>query len=859
MAAFGDRLDRGAALPDPGEARSLDDLITRLRLLKIWGGDPSYKTIGDRVNAAWTAAGRPPGELARKTTVVDCFRPGRRRLNTDLVVEVVRALHPDEGYVAQWRQALRVVSAETEAATQVRAQDALPDDLTEFTGRAAELDRFAALADGDGGTAGIAVVEGMAGVGKTGLAIHAGHVLARDRPWDQVLFVDLRGFHPDLAQPPADPAAVLDGFLRLLGVPGQRIPHDLDGRAALYRERLAGLRALVVLDNAADADQVGPLLPDGPDCLVLVTSRRGLAVPGAVRVPVDVFTSDEAVDLLRRAVPDIPTGDDPSAHVRVALRCGYLPLALGLIAAHMRAKPGWTVGDHADRLDELHDLRRLDSGVELALGLSYQRLPDRRRHVVRLLALHPGADFDVHAAAALAGTDLDTAAEDLLRLREDHLLRQGRPGRYTFHDLVRAYSATRAADEERPAERRAALARLFEHHLCTASRAMDVLLPAERHRRPEIPASDLPPVPIPDVDAARTWLDTERANLVATAVHAPPEHIAHLAAVLFRFLDQGGHYRDGLVLHGHALAAARRSGDLAAEALAATNLGIVHWQLGDLPRAMDLAHRAMVLARDLGDRRGEARTLDILGAVAESLGRYEESVEHTARALELAREGGDRSGESYLLISLGNCHRRLGRYGEAVDHLQGAIALSRELGDHFGESDAFDHLGLVHQRLGRHQEAVDCHRAALDRFRELGYRVGEAHALTNLGSAYRLLGRTRDAAEHHRAALDRFRELGLPDGEADALNGLGETSLAEGDPDRAHARHTTALGLATQSGDRFGLARTHTGLGDACHATGDEERAREHWDLARSLYTELGVPEADDLDARLASPGTSHG
>ncbi|WNV84516.1 tetratricopeptide repeat protein [Umezawaea sp. Da 62-37] len=855
MAGFGDRLDRGAAPPDPGEARSLDDLIAGLRLLKIWGGDPSYKTIGDRVNAAWTAAGRPPGELARKTTVVDCFRPGRRRVNADLVVEVVRALHPDAGYVAQWRQALRVISAETGAATLVRALDALPEDLAEFTGRAAELDRFAAL-DLDGGAVGIAVVEGMAGVGKTGLAIHAGHVLARDRPWDRVLFVDLRGFHPDPAQPPADPAAVLDGFLRLLGVPGQRIPHDLDERAALYRERLAGSRALVVLDNAADTDQVGPLLPDGPGCLVLVTSRRGLDVPGAVRVPVDVFTSDEAVDLLRRAVPDIPTGEDPSAPVRVALRCGYLPLALGLIAAHMRAKPGWTVGDHADRLDELHDLRRLDSGVELALGLSYRRLPEGRRRVVRLLALHPGADFDVHAAAALAGTDLDTAAEDLLRLREDHLLRQGGSGRYSFHDLVRDYAATRAADEERPVDRRAALARLFEHHLCTASRAMDVLLPAERHRRPTVAPSGLPPVPIPDVDAARTWLDTERANLVATAVHAPAEHVAGLAAVLFRFLDQGGHYRDGLVLHGHALEAARRSGDLAAEALAATNLGIVHWQLGDLPRAMDLARRAMVLARDLGDRRGEARTLDILGAVAESLGRYEESVGHTARALELAREAGDRSGEAYLLISLGNCHRRLGRYGEAVDHLERAIALSRELGDHFGESDALDHLGLVHQRLGRHQEAVDCHRAALDRFRELGYRVGEAHALNNLGSSYRLLGRTVEAAEHHRLALDRFRELGIADGEADALNGLGETSLADGHPDRAHARHTAALGLA---GDRFGLARTRTGLGDACLALGEEEHAREHWELARSLYAELGVPEADDLDARLASLGASPG
>jgi tetratricopeptide (TPR) repeat protein len=857
VVGFEDRSDSGVALPDPGEARSLDDLITRLRLLKIWGGNPSYKTIGDRVNAGWAAAGRPSAELAKKTTVVDCFRLGRRRVNADLVVEVVRALHADEGYVAQWRQALRVISAETEAATQVRAQDALPEDLPEFTGRAAELDRLAALADRDGTTAGIAVVEGMAGVGKTRLAVRAGHVLARDRPWDQVLFVDLRGFHPDPAQPPADPAAVLDGFLRLLGVPGQQIPHDLDERAALYRSRLAERRALVLLDNAAATEQVLPLLPDGPGCLVLVTSRRGLDVPGSVRVPVDVFSGDEAVDLLTSSVPDIPIGDDPFAHVRVAQRCGHLPLALGLIAANMRAKPGWTVGDHADRLDELHDLRRLDSGVELALSLSYERLPAPRRRALRLLALHPGADFDAHAAAALADTDLDAATEHLRVLREDHLLQQSRPGRYTFHDLVRDYAGTRAADEERPAERRAASTRLFDHYLSAAATAMDVLLPAERHRRPSVPASASPAVPIADVDAARRWLDTERANLVATAAHAPAEHATRMSAVLFRYLDQGSHFRDGLTLHGHALQAARRSGDRAAEALAATNLGVVHWQLGDLSRAMDLARRALGLARELGDKLGEARTLDILGAVAETLGRYEESAEHTRQALDLAQAEGDRSGEANLLVSVGNCYRRLGRYPEAVEHLERAVELSRELGHHLGESDALDHLGLAHQRLGLHEEAVDCHQRALDRFRELGYRFGEAHALTNLGSAHRLLGRTREAAEHHRRALDLFRELGSVEGEVDALNGLGETSLDDGDPDRAHAEHTAAFRLATLAGDRYELARTHAGLGNAHHASGEEARAREHWELARSLYAELGVPEAGELEALLASPGAA--
>ncbi len=264
-----------SAPPDPGRAATVDDLAGCLRALKVWAGGVSYETITARVNAAWSAAGRPPGELARRTTVADCFRPGRRPLNPDLVAAMVAALHPDTGYATQWQQALRVIGGAAAAAAQVRVQDTLPPPLAEFTGRTAVLDRLRAAAREGAGT--FAVV-GMAGVGKTLLAVQAGHLLARDRPFDRVLFVNLRGFHPDPAQPPADPAAVLDGFLRVLGVPGHRVPHDLAGRGAALRDRLAGLRSLVVLDNAADAAQALPLVPAADGCVTLVTSRR--ALPG---------------------------------------------------------------------------------------------------------------------------------------------------------------------------------------------------------------------------------------------------------------------------------------------------------------------------------------------------------------------------------------------------------------------------------------------------------------------------------------------------------------------------------------------------------------------------------------------------
>lgn len=263
-----------AARPDPGQARCLDDAIERLRLLKVWAGDPSYRAIKDRVNGARTAAGRPANELTHKATVASCFRPGRRRLDTDLVLAVVEALEPDAGYVERWRQALRVIGAEIEAASQVRVQDALPDVLPGFIGRTSELDKLRAVLRHPapaGAAAVISAIEGMAGVGKSQFAIHAGHQLVREGVVDRVLFVNLRGFHPDPAQPPADPYAVLEGFLRLLGVPAHRIPHDLTARSAAFSDRLAGTRALIVLANAATAEQVRPLLPAAPGCLTLVT------------------------------------------------------------------------------------------------------------------------------------------------------------------------------------------------------------------------------------------------------------------------------------------------------------------------------------------------------------------------------------------------------------------------------------------------------------------------------------------------------------------------------------------------------------------------------------------------------------
>jgi tetratricopeptide (TPR) repeat protein len=827
--------------PEPGLAGTLDDLVRELRRLKVWAGDPSYDVITARINQTWRSDGRPAADLARRTTVADCFRPGRRRVNHDLLVAVVRALEPEAGYVTRWRRALQVIGGAGDAAAQVQVSDALPPDLPGFTGRAAE----AALIR-RGLAAGVVTIAGMAGVGKTRLAVHTGHQLDREQPFDRILFADLRGFHPDAARPPADPGAVLGGFLRLLGLSGQQIPPDLPGRAAAYRDRLAGLRALVVLDNAADAAQVRPLLPAGPGAQVLVTSRRTLAeLPGGTHLAVDVFTVAEAVAFLTRSVPAIPAGPDPRAAARIAERCGCLPLALGLITGHIRGVHGWTLTDHADRLDDRHAAHQVDGGVELAVGLSYQQLPSDRQRLLRLAALDPATAFDAYAVAALTGSDPVPAGAALSELRRDHLLQEAGAGRYTLHDLIRAYTIGRAHDEDPPPARRAALTRLFDYYLAASARAMDTLAPAEAHHRPRIDAPATPLPELADPAAALAWLDAERPALVAVAVHAAaegwPAHAVRLSSTLLRYLD-GGYAADALTLHGHAWQAAQLLDDPAGQAHVLSNLGAAHRGLGDYGPAAARFEQALELSRSAGDDAGQARALGNLALVEERLGRYPAVAAHSEEALALFRKAGDREGEARALINLGIVEGRLGRYGPATGHLEQARELYSGAGDRTGEATALLNLGEVDDRLGLLDRAGEHLGRALVMFRELGIPGGAAWALGSLGGVHTHRGEPGLAVERLTEALELFRTTGDRAGEAFALNGLGEAAVSE--PAEAVARHEAADAIAAEIGVREEVARAQAGLGRALLGLADGARAGRHLARALAIYTELGMPEA---------------
>jgi tetratricopeptide (TPR) repeat protein len=771
-------VDAAAGPPDPGQARNLDELVETLRALKLWAGDPSFQMIMRRVNARWTAAGRPAGELARRSTIVDCFKTGRRRINGELLVAVVQAMHDETGYVAHWRQALRVSLAETTPTAQVRVLDRLPADVATFSGRQRELDRLRLAAGGaPGASAVVGVLSGMAGVGKTQLAVHLGHLLAAEERFDTTLFVNLRGFHPDPGQPPAEPAAVLDGFLRLLGLSGHEIPAGLPARTAALRDLLADRRALVILDNAATVEQVRPLLPHSPGSLTLVTSRRRLEdLTSTVRLDVEEFSPEESERMLAGAAAGVQIGPDPFAYQRVARRCGHLPLALGVVAGQMAARPGWTVTDHADRLDERHQHRRLETGVELALHLSYQNLPVRRRTLLRRMAAQPGADLDDLAAAALLDTDVATAAAHLRDLASESLVQQPAAGRYVLHDLVRAYAEERAHEEDRPADRRAALTRLFDHYLYGAGAAMDVLYPAEGHRRPALPPRSAPGPALPDPKAALAWLDAERPTLVASCLYAArhgwPEHAVRLAGILYSYLDNGGYPTDAIAVHTEAQHAARLLGDRTAEATALTNLGVVCWQLGRHPEAVDHLEHARSLFGQLEDRRGEARTLGNLGVVHSTLGQCEVSAGYHERALDCFVQ----------------------------------------VGDQLGEANTLTNLGCVSARLNRPAPAVEHHHRALEIFRGLNHRGGEATAFNNLGDAHVMLGDFGSAIGYYEQALAMFRELGERYGETCVLNGLGQALAGQGRRDEAIARHTEALTLATEIGKPEEQARARTAL-----------------------------------------------
>jgi DNA-binding SARP family transcriptional activator/tetratricopeptide (TPR) repeat protein len=684
-----------------------DELIGELRTLTV--SHPLREAFHAQLMLALYRAGRQADALA-------VYRELRRATVGELGVEpgaAVKALHADILGSAPALNLPKQAAGPAGAGAAAKPRQTprqLPADARLFTGRAAELDELTALAEtaGEGADAGMVVISainGMAGIGKTALAVRAGHRLAEQFP-DGQLFIDLRGYDARLAPLAAEDA--LDYLLRSLGVAPRAIPADPDERAALYRSRLAGTRTLILLDNAVSTAQVQPLLPGTPGCLVLITSRnRMMGLDDAHFFALDTLSLDEALALLRMVAGDGRiAADDPAARELVEL-CGLMPLAVRIVAARLRHSPGSTVAGLVEqlraepgRMDGLRDEERNLAGV---FESSYRGLPTAEARLFRLLGLLPGPDVDAYAAANLLGAPLAEAGRLLEALLDQNLLVEHAEGRYRMHDLLRAYARGLGTA---PDEERACLDRLLDYYEYTALTAADLL--ARRVRPPS--ARRKPPAVVRELrnDAdSLAWKSAERGNLLALLEQVrEPRRLVSLTAALSAFLNTEAPKARQLALHEAAVAAARELGRMSEHAEALLNLAHVYRTDGSFDLATELLENAVDAYRGIGDRLGEANALVELGRVVNLTGKHAGAAEIHERALERYRELGDRLGEADALYELSRIDALLGETERAEARAADALTVFQELGKTHGVAQVRVVLANLRRRAGAFDEAA---------------------------------------------------------------------------------------------------------------------------------------------------------
>jgi tetratricopeptide (TPR) repeat protein/transcriptional regulator with XRE-family HTH domain len=758
----------------------------------------------------------------------------------DRFVAVARGLPVTDG--------LPVISAKAPPQT-------LPRDLASFAGRATELTQLADEAAGTGGVVSIHAIRGMAGVGKTTLAVRAAHQLAARFP-DGQIFLELNGHTP--GQRPVDPADALASLLQMAGADAREIPSGVKARARLWRNWLAGKRVLLLLDDAADSDQVRPLLPGTAGSLVLITSRRNLtALEDTHTVRLDVLTPSEAAELLVRLAGRPGLDPDDDAVAQVAELCENLPLALGMLGRRLHHNPAWTPADLAAELaqarDRLEHLQAEDASVAAAFDLSYQDLTEDQQRTFRRLGLNPGTDIDSWAAAALGDIDPATADRHLRALYDQNMIAEPTRGRYRFHDLIREYARTLAATDDPPAERAAAIGRLLDFYLNTAVAACRHMARHTPARTPGI-AGDQPALAreFPNRRRAVTWMATERLNLQAAAdyaaAHGRSFHAIGIPAAMHDFLRSQGHWDQALKLHRAALAAAEREGDRLGEAGALTDLADVQYLTGNYAAAEASLNRAIEVSRGLGDRLGEANALRELGVLQQATGDCPAAEASLNRTLELSRALGDRLGEAASLFNLGIVQFVTGDFAAAADSQEQALEIYGGLGDPLGKAGALNALGGVRNATGDYPAAMGSFTDALELYINLGDRIGEAYATGNLGALRCIVGDYAGAVAHMNRALELYCELGNLSGQADTLCNLGSLQRQTGDYPSAAANLTDAIKLYRDLNDQLGEAGSLSELGVLQHATGDYQNATASLARAVELAHDIGE-RADEAEA----------
>jgi DNA-binding SARP family transcriptional activator len=712
----------------------------------------------------------------------------------------------------------------------------LPADVADFTGRAAQLGQIGRHLTGSGegkAAAPVVVITGQGGVGKTSLAVHVAHSMARQFP-DGQLFADLHAG----AGHPVGPMQVLDRFLRALGVPGPQVPQGLDERAEMYRNLLADRKVLVVLDDAARESQISPLLPGTGSASIIVTSRQRLGgLSGAVHVEVEVFFAEASLELLGRIAGTGRVQAQPQAAAVVAGQCGHLPLALRVAGARLAERPHWAIQQLADRLaDEtrrLDELQHGDLAIRPSISLSYSSASEQARRLLRLLAVVEAPVFSGWVAGALLGQPPAVGEDALDELVSARLVAtagtiSGVRGQYRLHDLIRVYARERLAAEEPPAEQTAALERVLGAWLYLAYKADDDPTATRMH-------SDATLWPLPGplaeqlVSDPMAWYESERAALVSGVRQAAQAgftdlcwDLAFSAAALF---DIRGYLDDWRETHEIALSATRQAGHIRGQATILYALGSLSRRQGQYDQAREQLTTAAQLFQDAADDRGMAIVTAQITAMDVQTGRFEDAARRGQQALGVLRRAGDLVDLAFLLLNLARVKLELGDLDDAKELLAEALRTAQAARHGSLEADVLNELGRIYLLAGEPTRAASTIDRALAKCRDAGATVTEPAILISVAAVKTRLAEFGQARSALRRALECAGTMGQRLSEARALHGLGELALASGDPEQAAVLAGQAARACRELGALPDEARALALLGDVQTALGDNAAA----------------------------------
>ncbi|MFE2033067.1 tetratricopeptide repeat protein [Streptomyces scopuliridis] len=807
----------------------------------------------------------------------------RQRVVRDIGLDAgqrLRQVH--QGIISETPAAALLEQAGIGRRTVSRPAGTIPDNVPRdipWVGRRDELRRLmAALSETSGPSSGrsapvvtIEAIDGMGGVGKTSMAVHLAHQL-RDLFPEGRIYLHLHGHADD--RPPLSAAHALSELLRLLGTPPKELPQSLDELISLWRTTVRDRRMLVILDDAVGPAQVRPLLPGASPTAVIVTSRQRLpGLPGVRPVSLDVLPREDAIALFnqrlgpRRAVREADTAEI----VRI---CGYLPLAVDVLASRLLARPSWTTSDLLKQLTDgggkLSQLRDGERNISHVFASSYRWLTPLQRLVFRRIGLHFGLEFGPHAVAALAGLSFEATEDALEELLAHHLILEPSPHRFTMHDLLRAYARTLiddgsdadadadadsapGTDRDTESDSDQALRRLVEHYMSVADRA-DRLAYRVRSR---IPVGDRPPTAWPeivDARAAERWLIAEGANLMAaldwTRRHGSEGQLALFVHVLAGYWNVEGHLVTAEPLLRRAVAHWRAVGDDAARGRALLDLSALCSQSGQYEEAHSTAYEALGIARSLKDSELESESIHQLSIPLWHTGQYvlAQTLQERSLALRMQFNDGFQIARSHNL--LGITHLQLGRHQEAIDCFLLALSGFADVGDGRGRYRTLNNMAELYQKIGNLEAAERAYREAIDVSSDMGGKGDRATLQMNLASVLTALGKIDEALTLYAGALVALRAVEDARGEGIALNGTGRAHRAAGRGEQALAKHIAALAVMRRiqaAGEEAGVLYD---LAQAEQDTGRLDQAAAHLEESLAISRRLGARSDEERASR---------